>query len=248
MPDPTDTPDRPEDERFDVSGLNALFINCTLKPSPQESNTRGLMDRAAAIMEKNGVGVEFVRAVDHDVAPGVQPDMTEHGFETDEWPAIQEKVMGADILVVGTPIWLGDPSSVCRRVVERLYAYSGQLDDQGQYAYYGRAAGCVVTGNEDGVKHCAMKVLHSLQHLGYVIPPQADTGWIGEVGPGPSYLDPESGGTENEFTRRTTTFMAWNLMHLARMLREEGGIPAWGNQLSKWEDGERFGHPDADAG
>lgn len=94
--------------------------------------------------------------------------------------------------------------------------------------------------NEDGVKHCAMNILYSLQHLGYVIPPQADAGWIGEAGPGPSYLDPGSGGPENDFTNRNTTFMTWNLLHLARMVKDAGGIPAHGNQRSAWDAGCRF--------
>ena len=130
-------------------------------------------------------------------------------------------LMAADVLVIGTPIWLGDKSSVCTRVIERLYAGSSELNDAGQYAYYGRVGGCIVTGNEDGVKHCAMNVLYSLQHLGYVIPPQADAGWIGEAGPGPSYLDPGSGGPNNDFTNRNTTFMTWNLLHLARLLKAD---------------------------
>ena len=92
-----------------------------------------------------------------------------------------------------TPIWLGEKSSVCTQVIERLYGNSHLLNDAGQYAYYGRVGGCLVTGNEDGVKHCAMNVLYSLQHLGYVIPPQADAGWIGEAGPGPSLPRPGLG-------------------------------------------------------
>ena len=146
--------------------------------------------------------------------------MTEHGWERDDWPAIFEQVMAADILVLCTPIWLGEKSSVCTQVIERLYGNSHLLNDAGQYAYYGRVGGCLVTGNEDGVKHCAMNILYSLQHLGYAIPPQADAGWIGEAGPGPSYLDPGSGGPENDFTNRNTTFMTWNLLHLARMLKD----------------------------
>lgn len=235
-------PDDPSPaESFD--DLRALFINCTLKPSPQRSHTAGLIENARAIMEKQGVAVDVLRAVDHDIAHGVQPDMTEHGWDHDAWPAIQEQVMDADILVLCTPIWLGDKSSVCTKVVERLYGYSAELNEKGQYAYYGRVAGCLVTGNEDGVKHCAMNILYSLQHLGYVIPPQADAGWIGEAGPGPSYLDPESGGPENEFTRRNTTFMTWNLLHLARMLKDRGGMPAHGNQRTAWDAGTRFDHP-----
>ena len=194
-------------------------------------------------MEANGVRAATIRCADLDMPPGVQPDMTEHGFATDGWPAVQKQVMDADILVVGTPIWLGDKSSICTRVIERLYGYSGKLNDKGQYAYYGRVGGCIVTGNEDGIKHVGMNVLYSLQHLGYAIPPQADAGWIGEAGPGPSYGDDGTVGLDNEFTQRNTTFMAWNLMHMARMLKDAGGIPAHGNQKTAWDKGERFDHP-----
>jgi multimeric flavodoxin WrbA len=169
--------------------------------------------------------------------------MREHGFANDDWPGIQAKVLEADILIAGTPIWLGDKSSVATRVIERLYSTSGVLNEAGQYAYYGRVGGCLVTGNEDGVKHCAMNILYSLQHLGYMIPPQADAGWIGEVGPGASYMDEGSGGRENDFTNRNTTFMTWNLLHTARMLKDIGGMPAHGNQRSLWDAGCRFDYP-----
>ncbi len=227
----------------DYSDLRALFINCTLKRSPEPSHTDGLVRIARTIMEQNGVTVEAVRAVDHEIATGVYPDMTEHGWAKDEWPAIFKQVEAADILVLTSPIWLGEKSSVCTQIIERLYANSHLLNDQGQYAYYGRVGGCLVTGNEDGVKHCAMNILYSLQHLGYVVPPQADAGWIGPAGPGPSYLDEGSGGPENDFTNRNTTFMTWNLLHLARMIKDAGGIPAHGNQRSLWEAGCRFDYP-----
>ena len=173
------------ESKWDFSDLSALFINCTLKRSPELSNTRGLADLAIAIMERNGVSVEVIRAVDHQIATGVYPDMTEHGWERDDWPEIFEKVLAADILVLLTPIWLGEKSSVCTKVIERLYGNSHLLNDAGQWAYYGRVGGCMITGNEDGAKHCAMNILYSLQHLGYVIPPQADSAWLGEAGPGP---------------------------------------------------------------
>lgn len=223
--------------------LRALFLNCTLKRSPEKSHTQGLIDIAAAIMRKNGVAVDILRPVDCGLAFGVQPDMTKNGWESDGWPPIYEKVKAAHILVAATPIWLGEKSSVCSQTIERLYSSSGDLNENGQYAYYGRVGGCLVTGNEDGAKHCAMNVLYSLQHLGYVIPPQADAAWLGEAGPGPSYLDEGSGGPENDFTNRNTTFMAWNLMHLARMIKDAGGIPAHGNQRSRWDAGCRFDHP-----
>ena len=221
-----DTPSSPEtDLPWDFSDLRAAVVNCTLKPSPGRSHTQGLLDRSIGIMERNGVAVEVVRAVDHDLPPGVHPD---------------KRIIAADILILGTPIWLGEKSSVCSRVIERLYGNSAQLNDRGQYAYYGRVGGCIITGNEDGAKHCAMNILYSLQHLGYTIPPQADAAWLGEAGPGPSYLDEGSGGPDNDFTNRNATFMTWNLMHLARMLRDAGGVPAHGNQRSEWDAGCRF--------
>ena len=230
-------------DRWDFSGLRALYVNCTLKPSPETSNTQGLLDLSRAIMAANGVETDLIRAVDHELAPGVYPDMREHGWEMDDWPEIYPGILDSQILVVAGPIWLGEKSSVCTRVIERLYGNSSQLNEQGQYAYYGKVGGCLITGNEDGIKHCSMNILYSLQHLGYTIPPQADAGWIGEAGPGPSYLDPGSGGPENDFTNRNTTFMTWNLLHVARLLQEAGGMPAHGNQRSLWDAGCRFDFP-----
>lgn len=191
-------------------------------------------------MKKNGVKVEVIRPVDHNIAPGVHPDMTKRGAKKDDWPKLYKKVMKADILVLATPIWLGQHSSVCSNVIERLYGNSGILNDEGQYAYYGKVGGTLITGNEDGAKHCAMDILYSLQHLGYAIPPQADAGWLGPIGPGPSYLDEGSGGPESDFTNRNTTFMTWNIMHLAQILKRRGGFPTHGNQRSKWDAGSRF--------
>ena len=226
----------------DYTGLRAMFLNCTLKKSPDKSHTEGLVDASAALMRKAGVEVEVLRPIDHDIAIGVYPDMTEHGWSSDAWPEIYERVLASDILVLAGPIWLGDNSSVMKQIIERLYAGSGELNDAGQSRYYGRVGGCLITGNEDGIKHCAMNILYSLQHVGYTIPPQADAGWIGEAGPGPSYLDEGSGGPENDFTNRNTTFLTWNLMHLAKMLKDAGGVPAYGNLRPEWSDGARFGY------
>lgn len=227
--------------------VRALFINCTLKTSPRESHTQTLLDVSQAIMAAQGVSVENIRAVDHELAPGVQPDMTEHGLERDDWPALYAKVEAADILVIGSPIWLGERSSTCSRVIERLYAHSADQNEKGQYVFYGKVGGCIVTGNEDGIKHVAKSVLYALQHIGYAIPPQADAGWIGEAGPGPSYGDEqEDGGRvgfDSNFTDRNTTFMTWNLLHLARLLKDSGGFPAHGNQVAAWDEGCRFDHP-----
>lgn len=230
-------------DMWDFSDLKAVYVNTTLKKSPELSHTQGLMDISAEIMRRQGVEIEMIRAVDHDIAPGVWPDMIEHGWARDEWPAVFERIMAADILVLGTPIWLGEKSSVCTKIIERLYGNSGLLNDAGQYAYYGRVGGCLVTGNEDGIKHCAAGILYGLQHIGFTIPPQADAGWIGEAGPGPSYLDEDSGGPENDFTNRNTAFMTWNILHYARMLKDAGGVPVHGNQRSVWDAGCRFDLP-----
>jgi len=225
------------------AGLRALFVNGTLKPSPKPSHTDGLVAVSRAIMEAQGVRCEEIRGVDLELAPGVQPDMTKEGFARDDGPVLIEKVLASDILVLTTPIWLGEKSSVITRVIERLYAASGRRNAAGQYVYYGRTGGVLITGNEDGAKHCAMSVLYALSHLGFVVPPQADAYWVGEAGPGPSYRDEGSGGPENDFTQRNTVFMTWNLMHMARLLRDAGGFPAQGNQAARWQEGERFGHP-----
>lgn len=227
--------------KTDFSGLKAIFFNGTLKKSPEVSNTEGLLRASMALMESHGVETELIRTIDRDIATGVYPDMTEHGWDKDEWPEIYKRVQEADIVVLCGPIWLGDNSSQMKKIIERLYANSAQLNDKGQWAYYGKAGGCIITGNEDGVKHCAMNVLYSLQHVGFTIPPQADAGWIGAIGPGPSYLDKDSGGPENDFTNRNITFMSYNLMHLAKLLKENGGIPAEGNLPDDWKHGEHFG-------
>lgn len=222
-------------------GLRAIFFNGTLKKSPETSNTEGLLRSSVKLMEEQGVEVEVVRTIDHAVASGVQPDMRQHGWDRDEWPELFERVKRADIVVVCGPIWLGDNSSQTKLLIERFYGNSGDLNEKGQYVYYGKVGGCIITGNEDGVKHCSMNVLYSLQHVGFTIPPNADAGWIGAIGPGPSYLDEGSGGPENDFTNRNVTFATYNLMHMAKKLKETGGIPAEGNMPKQWEQGERWG-------
>jgi multimeric flavodoxin WrbA len=225
----------------DFSDLSALIVNCTLKRPEEASHTALLLSVPEEIMRRSGVAVEVVRPATMPIARGVQPDMTEHGWPEDAWPAIWEKVKAAEILVLGTPIWLGEESSVCRLVIERLYAMSAILNERGQSVYYGKVGGAVITGNEDGIKHCSMTILYALQHLGYAIPPQADCGGIGEAGPGPSYGD-DGIGLDNDFTQRNTTIMTWNLLHLARMLKDAGGLPNHGNDRRAWKAGCRFGY------
>lgn len=231
------------DQKPDFSRLKALYVNCTLKQSPRKSHTRELINVSMNIMEKEGVEAECIRLADYDVAYGVYPDMTEHGAEKDEWPQLWKKVDAANILIIGTPIWLGEKSSVATKLIERLYAMSGLQNDKGQYKFYGKAGGCVVTGNEDGIKHCSMGILYALQHVGYSIPPQADAGWIGEAGPGASYGDESEDGPvgfDNQFTNRNTTFMTYNLLHLAKILKDQNGYPNYGNSRQDWDDGTRW--------
>lgn len=235
-------------KEIDFSALKAIYINCTLKKSPEKSHTDALIKVSKTIMEKEKVSIDEIRLVDHEVASGIYPDMTEHGWKDDEWPALSKRVMDADILILGTPIWLGEKSSEAQKLIERLYSMSGQTNDKGQYNFYGKVGGCIITGNEDGIKHSAMGILYSLQHIGYSIPPQSDCGWIGKVGPGPSYGDKEWDGKkldvpvgfESDFTNRNTTFMTYNLLHLASMLKQNNGYPSYGNSREDWDNGERW--------
>src|ERR1700759_1933824 len=141
-------------ENYDFTGLKAIVFNGTLTKSPEKSHTELLINVSRDIMEKHGVNVEVIRTIDHpDIATGVWPDMREHGWEKDEWPKLYKKVMDADILVIAGPIWLGDNSSQTKKIIERLYACSSELNSKGQYAFYGKAGGCLITGSEDGIKH-----------------------------------------------------------------------------------------------
>jgi len=235
-------------KKIDFSSLKVVYINCTLKKSPEKSHTESLIEVSKAIMAKENVKIDEIRLIDHQVASGIYPDMTEHGWSTDEWPVLSKRILDADILIVGTPIWLGEKSSEAQKLIERLYAMSGLTNDKGQYLFYGKVGGCIITGNEDGVKHCAMGILYSLQHVGYSIPPQADSGWIGTVGPGPSYGDTEWKGEklnkpvgfDSDFTNRNTTFMTYNLLHLALMLKQNNGYPNYGNSRKEWDNGARW--------
>jgi multimeric flavodoxin WrbA len=209
--------------------LKAVLLNCTLKRSPAVSNTEALIDRVIAVLEDQGVECETVRVVDYDVPFGVSSDEG----PGDQWPLILEKLFGADIVIVGTPIWFGVRSSVCQMVIERLDGTYNSTNDKGQYPLYGKVGGAVVTGNEDGAHDAAANTLFNLSHLGLTIPPNADTYWLGEAGPGPSYI--EAGGERHPYTQKTTRWMAHNVVHLARMLKAAGGIPAEGNTVPGWQ-------------
>ena len=204
--------------------LKATLLNCTLKKSPALSNTQALMDRVVAILEGLDVECESVRVVDHNVPFGVSSDEG----EGDEWPLILEKVLAADILIIGTPIWFGVRASVCQLVIERLDGTYNSTNAVGQYPLYNTVAGVVVTGNEDGAHDAAGTTLFNLSHLGCTIPPNADTYWVGDAGPGPSFI--EADGWASAYTRKTAGWMAHNVVHVARMLKTNP-IPPEGNTV-----------------
>ncbi len=232
------------DKQWDFSGLKAIYFNGTLTKDGGDSHTDLLINVSKKIMDKHGVDTEVIRVIDSGIATGLHQDMTKFGWDKDTWPEIYERVKAADIVVVCGPIWLGDNSSETRKVIERLYSVGHEQNEAGQYVFINKVGGCLITGNEDGVKHCAMSILYSLQHLSFTIPPTADAGWLGDIGPGPSYGDKLPDGTragfDSDFTNRNTTFMTWNLMHLAKLIKEGGGIPAYGNSRSEWDGGQRF--------
>jgi multimeric flavodoxin WrbA len=208
--------------------LKALLVNCTLKKSPEPSNTEALMDRVIEVLESLDTECEKVRVVDHEIPFGVSSDMG----DGDEWPQILEKILAADILIVGMPIWFGVRSSVAQMVIERLDGTYNTTNDVGQYPLYNTVGGVVVTGNEDGAHDCASNTLFNLSHLGCTIPPNADTYWLGDAGPGPSYIEAE--GWNHAYTQKTTNWMAHNVVHLARMLKERP-IPPEGNTVPGWQ-------------
>lgn len=217
--------------------LSALLLNCTLKRSPAVSNTEALMDRVIEVLEGLDVACEKVRVVDYKVPFGVSSN--EGGG--DEWPIILDKVLAADILIIGTPIWFGVRGSVCQLVIERLDGTYNTTNAVGQYPLYNTVAGVVVTGNEDGAHAAAETTLFNLSHLGCTIPPNADTYWVGDAGPGPSYIEAE--GWKHAYTQKTTRWMAHNLVHFARLLKEHP-IPAEGNTVPGWQPPECRGHDD----
>ena len=194
--------------------VRALFLNCTLKKSPTTSNTRALIDKVAALFEEEDVSTEVIRVVDHDVAFGVTSDEG----DGDAWPEILDRIKAADILVVATPIWLGVRGSVAQLVMERLDGTYEERDERGQYPLYNKVGACIVTGNEDGAHDAAANTLFNLSHLGCTIPPNADCYWVGDAGPGPSYI--EAGGDRHLYTNKTARYLAKNCAEMARRLKE----------------------------
>jgi len=198
--------------------LKAVFLNCTLKASPEDSNTEALARVVAEALDADGIATEFVRVVDHDVRPGVTSDEG----DGDAWPAIRQKLVDAQILVIATPTWLGKPSSVTQRVLERMDAMLGEQDDDGRPVAYNHVAGVVVTGNEDGAHHVIAEVAGGLIDIGYTVPGQAWTYWNKGPGPGDDYSQTDEG---KDWSHATGRAAASNLAAVARALAERP-VPA----------------------
>jgi multimeric flavodoxin WrbA len=193
--------------------VKAIVLNCTLKASPARSNTGALAGVVAEALRADGVEVDEVRIADHAVPPGVESDLG----EGDEWPGIRARVLDAEILVFASPTWLGRPSSIAQRVLERMDAMLSEQDDAGRPVAYNRVAGVVVTGNEDGAHHVISEIAGALIDIGYTIPGQAWTYWNRGPGPGDDYLEEEAG---HEWSHETGETAAANLLATAKALAE----------------------------
>lgn len=189
----------------------ALILNCTLKSSPQESSTEVLAREVESALAEHDVESTLVRVADHDVRFGVSADEG----DGDAWPQIRQQMLDAEILVIATPIWLGQPSAVCKMVLERLDAELSETDDAGRMLTYGKVGALAVVGNEDGAHHVTAEVYQALSDVGFTIPANAVTYWVGEAMHGVDYKDKDP---KPEETRTTTNTLAVNVAHLARLL------------------------------
>jgi multimeric flavodoxin WrbA len=196
-----------------MSSLHALVLNCTLKPAPTASSTEKLASEVLEALAEHDVAGEMVRVVDERVSFGVQ---TDEG-DGDGWPGIRRKMLDSDILVLATPIWLGQPSAVCKMVLERLDAELGETDDEGRMLTYGKVAGVAVVGNEDGAHHVTAELYQALGDVGFTIPASAVTYWVGEAMQGSDYQDQDP---RPEKTAGTTKTLAAHTAHLARLLKD----------------------------
>ncbi|CAN5414292.1 flavodoxin family protein [soil metagenome] len=194
--------------------MKAVILNCTLKPSPATSNTQALADVVVAELEKGGAEVETIRLVDLDIKPGVSGDEG----KGDDWPAVNEKLKAAQIVVFATPTWLGQMSSVALRALERMDAWFGDTDDSGRPVAFGKVAGIVITGNEDGAHHIVATISQGLIDMGFTIPAQSWTYWHLGPGPGPDYVETDQG---HDYSDRVGRNAARNLVALARVITPE---------------------------
>ena len=215
--------------------MKALLINCTLKRSPEFSNTGAMIEKAVKLLEEQDVETEVIRFTDYDVKTGNSSDEG----DGDEWPEILEKIKEAEILIIGTPVWMGHLASTSQRIIERLNAIfheEGTTDEAtGQYFTYNKVAGCLITGNEDGAHSCAAQVLWSMQELGYTVPPNVNAYWVGLAGGDKDYV--EGGGERYLYTNKTLRVMIANLVFFAKLLKQNPITTDW-NKLTKLAEAE----------
>jgi multimeric flavodoxin WrbA len=196
--------------------LNVLAFNCSLKSTRdgESSSTDVLLKQVLTALSEHGANGEIVRAADFDIKPGVTSDEG----DGDAWPALRQRVVDADIIVIGTPIWLGQPSSIAKRVLERMDAFLGETDGRGRMPSYGKVAIAVVVGNEDGAHHTAAELFQALTEVGFTIPAGGTTYWVGEAMGDRDYKDlPETPKALSKWT----PMLASNTAHLARLLKQE---------------------------
>jgi multimeric flavodoxin WrbA len=200
-----------------AGNLRALIFNCTLKHSPEKSNTAGLIELVASELNDLGVDTEILRPVDYNIEPGTSSRMG----PDDEWPELLDKIKNCDIFIIASPVWVGHLCSVAQQVIERLDAifWEEKLSDKktGRYFTYGKVAGAICTGNEDGAHEVTGHLVWALQEFGFTVPPNANSYWVGEAGPGPSYLEV---GQKSELTYKSALYMANNLVNVAQLLKK----------------------------
>lgn len=196
------------------SPLTALALNCTLKPSPAASSTGLLLQQVLDALAEHGVSGEQARIADLDVATGVEADMG----DGDGWPALRERVLAADILVLGTPVWMGHAGSIAQRVLERLDAELSTTDEAGRPILFDRVAVVAVVGNEDGAHKATADLFQGLNDVGFTIPAQGGTYWNGEAMHTVDYKDLDATPEE---TAAATATLARNAAHLARLLKAQ---------------------------
>lgn len=191
--------------------INALILVCTLSPSPKASSSDLLARQVAAEFTGHQVHSEILRIADFDVKPGVLKDMG----GGDQWPGIRQKLLAADILVLATPIWVGHPSSLAQRVLERLDAELSQTDEQGRPILFGKVGVVAVVGNEDGAHHVIADLGQGLADVGFTLPAQGSTYWVGQAMHTTDYQDLDQ---TPQVTANATQIATRNAAHLARLL------------------------------
>src|SRR5262249_39149699 len=195
--------------------LSALALNCTLKSSPEKSSTEKLLSELLAAFREYDADGEIVRVVDLNIKRGVRSDEG----PGDDWPGLRGKILASDILVIGSPIWLGQPSSMAKRVLERMDAFLGERDDRERMPSYGRVGLAAVVGNEDGAHHVAAEVCQALAEVGFTIPSGGVPYWAGEARGAVNYTDlPQTPKAVAEWT----PMLASNAAHLAKLLKGSG--------------------------